>query len=264
MNHFYYREIYNYGKKTKALWSYAPKGTLVVFLHGFRGDSLGTWYDFPFLIQDSKLFKGIDVVFYGYDSEHRSVNISADEFGKFVNEITSIPSQVFTQSFNMPIFRDLNFRYKKIIIVAHSLGAIICRRAMLEAYNIKQNWINYTGMLLFAPAHSGARRLLYMNLSIIDIILFPIRYFTITSDELVYNSPIIEALIKDTEKVIALGKGFFTIAKVVIWAELERVVYNTKFCNDPKAEIYNNKTHTEVCKPNNNFLQPFNEIIKLL
>jgi hypothetical protein len=60
------------------------------------------------------------------------------------------------------VARDKTFEYKRVILAAHSLGAVICRWALLFAHNKKKagaadhGWVDRTAMVLFAPAHMGA------------------------------------------------------------------------------------------------------------
>ncbi|MDX0196885.1 hypothetical protein GOC06_26085 [Sinorhizobium meliloti] len=47
----------------------------------------------------------------------------------------------------------------KVTVIAHSLGAPVSRRALLDAIRNQASWAGKTRLQLFAPAHMGA----YLN-----------------------------------------------------------------------------------------------------
>jgi hypothetical protein len=99
-------------------------------------------------------------VFYGYDSVHQQVNYSASEFRDFLTAFLAGPAasinptiQHLTQKHPW-LQRDAAFRYTSVVLVAHSLGAIVVRGALLES--LSQSWLDTVRLVLFAPAHKGA------------------------------------------------------------------------------------------------------------
>src|SRR5438105_9623963 len=141
-----------FGRNSQAWWSAEPTTSLIIFVHGFGGSAVGTWRDFPGSLRSQ--LRGSDLVFYGYDGEHARAGISAGLLKKHMNVFLDHPDKVFNESMLMMVQRDA-FQYETITVVAHSLGAIVSRLALVEAFNEKQPWVNAIRLILFAPAHRG-------------------------------------------------------------------------------------------------------------
>jgi hypothetical protein len=158
--------------------------------------------------------------------------------------------------------------YLQIVIVAHSLGAVVTRYALNAGHEDKQKWLDKCKLVLFAPAHIGAQRELK---SFVD---FPgpikclgpfIRYFVLTFNQLVDPTIIIKPMTDKCNDLIEKeGIQTFTIAKKVIWASPERVVINDFFLKDPKPLIFQKKGHSAVCKPTRSFIKPIEELKAVL
>jgi pimeloyl-ACP methyl ester carboxylesterase len=231
--------------------------SLVIFVHGFGGSANDTWNEFPQLLDN---FDSSDVIFYDYDSLHVQTTVSANNFFTFLDEIIGKGPKL---SFGNRAFKG----YKKIVLVAHSLGSIVVRLALIEANKAKRKWLPRCKMTLFAPAHRGARvqNLAMECLSGFGKVLGGIARFNFpTIDELMPESYVIQDLVKDTERLQAKRAGGFTIAHKVIWAEKEKVVHNRDFCKDPRADIEAGKNHINVCKPNDRYWNPLKYVTETL
>jgi hypothetical protein len=237
---------------------------LVIFVHGFNGKATGTWDEFPELIRTNNDFANSDVIFYGYDSLKGQANNNAIRFYRMLTSVCENSPN------NLGYKRDSiadDFTYQRILIVAHSLGAIIVRRALLNAMNENKPWLPNCRMVLFAPAHRGARiqNLVAESLPTVGRILAGLGFITIpVLDDLRPNSQTILNLIADSQVYLNKNTGQFTIAHEVVWANNEIVVHNDQFCNDPVATLIDNKSHTSVCKPKATFLDPYNIVISAL
>lgn len=243
------------GRQTAAYYlaSGAPKN-IVVFVHGFKGHAITTWKDFPDLIHGSKMFDESDVIFYGYPSLEQQANAHALDFVNFLKDHVEniVMRNYFTQQ-KLP----KEFKYKKVILIAHSLGAIVVRRALLDIYKLKpkSSLLGKIDMILFAPAHRGtlvetgyftATGGIGAILGVIGLVNVPVL------QNLQPNSGTIQDLIKETD-VLRKGKqGGFTIAKKVVWASTDKIVYQDHF--DPKEVPIklDDTDHMSVCKPRNN------------
>jgi hypothetical protein len=53
---------------SKARWALQPRGQAVLFVHGFNGTSVGTWKGFDEILPLEPRARGLDLLFYGYDS----------------------------------------------------------------------------------------------------------------------------------------------------------------------------------------------------
>jgi pimeloyl-ACP methyl ester carboxylesterase len=141
-----------HGINSMAYFAFEPPASLLIFIHGFGGNAIGTWNHFPSLLLMDDDFKKSDIVFYGYDTFCGQAGDHAAEFYHFLDKITCPRLNGI-----LPINQGLNERiYKNILLVAHSLGAIILRQALLLAEIDNRSWLDKTTMALFAPAHNGA------------------------------------------------------------------------------------------------------------
>lgn len=254
----------SYGKNTSAFLTLGNPEKLVVFIHGFNGTASGTWGDFPELIRSNNHFANSDVIFYGYDSLKGQANISASLFYDFLNQVLeNSPNDLSFERHNI----NDNLRYSKVLIVAHSLGAIVTRRALLNANIDGKQWLSICQMVLFAPAHLGALipSLLLECLQGISQLVVAFGFLKIpVLNDLKIGSPTIEALIKDTNNCLSQNIGEFTIANKVVWAEKENIVHCGDFCEDPRAQVILNQSHISICKPNQKYLEPYKIVLDAL
>lgn len=252
------------GKNSSAFLTLDYPTNLVIFVHGLNGKATGTWDEFPNLIRTYNDFANSDVIFYGYDSLKVQANNNAVKFYnllKFVCEHS--PNKLGYKRDNVTD----DYKYQRIIVVAHSLGAIVTRRALLCAKNENKVWLPNCRMVLFAPAHKGARiqNLITESLPAFGKILVGLGLLTIpVLEDLRPTSQTIQNLIADTQAYLHQNTGQFTIAHEVVWANNEIVVHNDQFCDDPVATLIDNKTHITICKPNENYLDPYHIVINAL
>ena len=252
------------GLHTTAFFTIHQPKTLVIFVHGFNGKSVETWGKFPELIRTNDDFKYADVVFYGYDSVRAQANNSALKFYTSLLKLSDISPNKWG------IERDFiktNFRYNNILIVAHSLGAIVVRRALILAKTENKEWIKSCKMILFAPAHRGARiqKLVTESLPSIGKILTGLGFITIPIlDDLKPNSVTLNNLLHDSLHLLKNKQGDFTIASQIIWANKEIIVHNEQFCKDPIPVLVEDKCHTTICKPDDTYLTPYQIVVNSL
>ncbi len=240
--------------KTVAYYSSSTPNNLILFVHGFSGKSTGTWNDFPSLIHEHNEFAHSDIIFYGYKSVRWQANYSAMSFKQFLltHTQTNLPERTRLSNLNLPN----NFSYNRIILVAHSLGAIVVRRAMLFVkgqYN-SHPLLNNIRMVLFAPAHRGT----LINDSLVSVLPNMVQIVATLGllavpviKNLQPDSGTIQDLIIDTKIHRDNNEGDFTIARKVIWAEKEWVVCQDRFDPNEQPIIQTNTNHLSVCKPVN-------------
>ena len=75
-------------KDVQAILALQPQRKAVLFIHGFSGDALGTWSDFPVLMPGRASCAGRDLFFYGYDG------LRTLRLAPHCSEISSIDSLV--------------------------------------------------------------------------------------------------------------------------------------------------------------------------
>jgi hypothetical protein len=119
--------------------------------------------------------------------------------------------------------------------------------------------MNKTTLVLYAPAHMGARvvRLAQEGaLGILSSVASIVRFSSPLIDELAPGSPELQALQQRSLAAINAGNGPYLIAKKVVFAAKERIVINLPFLQDPTPITFADTTHRSVCKPKDTFLDP--------
>lgn len=239
------------GRKSAAYYSTGLPKNLIVFVHGFNGDATQTWTDFIELSKSRKRFDDCDMLYYGYDSLKGQVYGHALNFYKFVSKYND---------HRFPMGEEKPTNYDNIVIVAHSLGAIVSRFAVLEAISRGTVWYKKCKLVYFAPAHNGARvqKLLFMGLP---------GFWKLLGSSLLYRYPIIDdlqpnsaALEKLEEMTISYKnkpeQPFLTAH--VIHGGRDRVVNNLPYCYDIMhiQSPVSDKDHIGVCKSETRYLTP--------
>lgn len=259
-NHFLSLKLSNYGENSYVLWSKEKqvKGA-VIFIHGFRGDTYFTFGEFDNYATEDENFKNYDLYFYGYNSTQESMYTSAASFSEFLRDINLINHYILEKSLGTKL-REKHIIYENVVIVAHSLGAAVSRIALIYAKEKSLKWLDKVKLILFAPAHMGARgtfsAIIGTMPTLLGLVTSVCRFKTVTMDELINpaTGPL-AYLHKETEKYINQGILTFTVAKEVIAAEFDEVVNPEKFINDPPPKPVRESDHITVCKPKSRFDQ---------
>jgi pimeloyl-ACP methyl ester carboxylesterase len=209
---------------------------------------------------------GHDLFFYGYDGLRSELNSSAAIFRVFLERLLEQTDGFLARNLPAAAQRSAGFAYDDILIVAHSLGAVIARRALVDA--ARRPWASRVKLILFAPAHRGARvaQLALEAASPMAFLRFfgtLVRFQSPLIDSLQKDSLTLNGLIKDTERAIAAGHKHLIAAKVVL-AEYERIVENETFCDDPPPVAIPRTTHMSVCKPRPEFRDPLTHLEEFL
>lgn len=254
-----------FGSDTRAHWSIKPATHLVIFVHGFGGSPAKTWPAFPALIAEKAPPPHFDYLFYGYDGVTLQANSSAQAFATMLYDFLADPAAIINQTIATS-WQRAPFAYQRIVIAAHSLGAVVTRGALLHAYRRRQEgvvvpWLDSVRLALFAPAHHGAyaAKIAYAALTGESWSLLKLGTLFATSslpllDDLQPQSTIIQELHKRTQTVIdefkAQGKAVpsFIRAEAVLWALRDKVVVNNPFFEDAPEESLDTG-HLGVCKP---------------
>jgi pimeloyl-ACP methyl ester carboxylesterase len=254
--------------ESRAHWAVAPAlGTAIVFLHGFAGEAVNTWTEFPQLLGNDVRARGVDLIFYGYDGMYAQAGDSALRLAEFLDCLLNRPKEI------LPAFlhRPFDFKFNKVVIAAHSLGAVIARRALLDAWNYGERWPLLTRLVLFAPAHNGAYSAILASTFLNGqgwflgkLIGTAVAHSTPLLVDLQPQSVVLNQLRSDTEELLAASPGSpFAIAHSVSWATNEKVVINARFVQDPKPHQLKGD-HRAVCKPCQGFDAPVDLVLAAL
>ncbi|AIM01500.1 hypothetical protein [Sinorhizobium meliloti] len=133
----------------------------------------------------------------------------------------------------------------KVTVIAHSLGAPVSRRALLDAIRNQASWAGKTRLQLFAPAHMGA----YLNKVRKELGIASRLIASLTSlDGLEPGSPFLTQLMEDSSKELANGWDAQVKARQVIFGDGENVVMVQRFLEDPPHTVWPGHGHCSVCR----------------
>lgn len=264
------------GRKSEAIWAIRPAGAAIVFVHGFGGEAVGTWNEFQKLLPRQDACAGHDLVFFGYDGLYTQANASADVLRRFLGELFDRPARLINPALDPSVRRPDDFAYRSVLLVAHSLGAVICRRALLNAGRQGEPWVSRTSMVLFAPAHMGATNVIELGAQVVGVIpgigrllaqWGKFKYKPL--QDLEQGSQTLRQLEADTRTALAAGAAHL-VAREVLFGRDEEIVDSNRFCDDPDGTYLpeqagrDEKDHTEVCKPGRRYLDPVTHVVRAL
>lgn len=240
---------------------------LVMFVHGFAGTATGTWLQFPGLLPVTQKGRNRDFVFYGYDGLRTRATVSAVELLAFLNDLFTKTAQIVNGSLPAGVpRRPANFTYTDVLVVAHSLGAVVSRQALLFAHKRGDAWAGKTRLVFFAPAHMGADVLRLVGEALTGLpglipAAFKYRYQVL--QDLEPNSQMLQFLRDEVQQ--ALPAAPYLAARAVIIAGNDKVVSPVPFVGDPQPpQLIPNRSHTGVCKPTAGFIDPLTAVENLL
>ncbi len=246
----------SYGAGTKALWSKEPNGKLLVFVHGFGGNALTTWGLLPVLLSIRKEVKGYDIVFFGYESLKLNAYECAEHLQKCLDDLLSKKKEVAHESIRNhdPAYvGSVPRTYREMVLVGHSLGACVIRRAMLnEVRSGEGSWPTRTKMIWFAPAHCGARVILLLTAVSLNLQVKGLsqvaEFFCPSLKDLTPKSDFLKELLDETTDVCKTDARL--ISRLTIRAKNDLVVLNKPFAKDRTPAVSIAKaSHMSVCKP---------------
>jgi pimeloyl-ACP methyl ester carboxylesterase len=254
---------------TRCFFSTNPGRKAILFVHGYGGDAISTWADFDRLLLGRTEFSSYDLIFYGYNALYSELISSSTLFQEFLAWLLKHPVETINRSLPPQAARTQDFAYDEVVIVAHSLGAVIARWALLQATNSEAQWVKKTKLALFAPAHMGAN-VVKLALEVCGGIRFLLLFSSLARmtspliDQLRPGSPELISLRSETALALATGNCDHLVAKRVCIAEFERIVSNLRFCSDPTPIPIRGTSHKRICKPSQTFLRPVKVILECL
>ncbi|HVW10189.1 MAG TPA: hypothetical protein VHC90_16495 [Bryobacteraceae bacterium] len=252
-------------ERSKVILSRHKPDTLVIFVHGFRGDALETWQQFDQLVITNPRFKNVDFIFFGYESYLSNVLAGASFLYNLLNAVEE-QNRAAIASVSKPEVAGVRCEYKRIILVAHSLGAVVCRWAIVRAVEEGKPWRSRLRLLLFAPAHTGSE-LAHLattaagGFAWVSLFVQAVKANVPLVRELDPSSRILTELAERVQK--AKNEPCLKASRVII-AEREVVVSNLPFPGDPCPDALPDTDHISVCKPTAARMKPVQYLEDLL
>ena len=240
---------------------------LVVFVHGFHGGPLGTWQEFP--QSNSAWWKESDMLFVAYDSATLTIagvaELIRDELPKFYPGIR----HDLLVSGNVRLREDGDLAYEELVLVGHSLGGMIVRRALCDA---AQEWLNgphpsipqpailQARTKLFSPASAGLRLAGWYGMlrattpwGVVNMVLRRSPAFT----DLQQDSPILTDTRQVTEALVRhYGSMMDALVAQIAWASPDNLVLDIPYSTDKPVRHVPGTTHRSVCKPTAGYPYP--------
>jgi pimeloyl-ACP methyl ester carboxylesterase len=251
-----------------AILSTAPTGHACIFIHGYSGNPFKTWTEFERMVYNAPALAGHDFYFFGYDGIRSELVASAGVFRSFLKSLAGPPFELTFEPASPGRAQD--FLYNSIVIVAHSLGAVLTRWALLDLRQESYSNLDRFRFLLFAPAHKGSRvaKLAAMaagGFPLVGALVTALHFASPLVEQLAAGSQELQNLEARTQKAIAEdGPRSYLVAHKVWIATREQVVVNMPFASDPLPEPFLDCNHMTLCKPSESFPRPFLEVLNAL
>jgi hypothetical protein len=256
----------------------------VLFVHGWNGDAAsdGTWDGFQDQIAHRGTFSEVDALFWDYKSLDQTLAYSAAQFSSFLETLITDPGpQIIDPSLRALEVdgRGKDFRYNKLILCGHSLGAVVARRAMLDIERDGENFLRSLEIraIYFAPAHHGSplpelgRHLQSVGGMIgwtLGTAVKVAEKLLRSHEDLKERSPYLLKLEQETvaevAKLKAAGNAFTHLTAKTLHAQNDKVVIQDNYIVDRRFETVDGEDHRSICKPRDGYLKPIQEIQKFL
>lgn len=243
----------------------------IIFVHGFAGHAIETWGNFQSLIVLDGRYDSSDVFFYGIRSMLHQLPVMTMDFLFFMRLLVAGAITDKTVRHDICDATPRHEYYKEIILVGHSLGGAVIRNAIILGDDAKDQWPQKSRVVLFAPAHCGARiaRLgTEMSEAIkgLDILAKAARYASPIIDDLhPTDSPFLPRIRIITEER-ASGKSDYYPGQYkakCVFGENERVVIADHYAHDARhVPDFEDHDHVSICKPTSGWKWPTSYVIE--
>lgn len=241
---------------------------LVVFVHGWRGHPMDTWGGFP-EPPDDVWWREADLLFVAYDSTKESMTASADRLRSRIGDFYPKPYEAVLTNEVASVRDDRDRDYEELIIVGHSLGAVVARRAVVDALD---EWAStdYEGrtrpsildarLRLFSPASAGFAPRGLLGAFRATPTWWVAEMFLRRGGaypDLQPGSPVLVSTRQRTERYGSEDARAGALAAHLLWANPERVVTTERYDTDPVSRTMDGTDHRSVCKPDIGYPAPF-------
>lgn len=237
---------------------------LVVFIHGFIGQTVKTWLDFPSIDPtrpENVWWLESDLLFAGYESTKDTITGVAHRVREHLEEFYPNPARQLLVVNGHQARADVASRYDDLVLVGHSLGGVILRRALSDAAQV---WVDEgrppsrpilldARNCMFSPASAGFRAGGFLGLlravplwSGIEMVLRRSSAYT----DLQPGSVVLDEIKRRTISFAPnQDPDFAALRANIAWASPDNVVYSERYETDFVDQSWDNTDHQSVCKP---------------
>lgn len=232
---------------------------LVVFVHGFNGSAMRTWLDFPSGSQEREWYREADLLFVAYPSLKDNITGAANRLRRELPKFFPDPAPAALEVDGHSARRSAE-PYDELVLVGHSLGGLVIRRALCDAAaqwdmdggpESGQHPILRAEVRLFSPASAGFRAAGHLGIvratglwGAIEAVLRRSSAYT----DLQPGSPTLEKTRERTEH-LADKTGLCSLRARIVWANPDDVVIPERYTTDHVDDSWDDTTHSTVCKP---------------
>jgi hypothetical protein len=248
----------------------APR-RLIVFVHGFRGKAVGSWMDFAHSHRISHWWRESDLLFAGYDSVRDTITGVAARLRRELPRFYPAPPPSALEAGGVRVRPDAA-PYQELLVIGHSLGGVIVRRAMAD---VAQDWVDRrevdpqaprpallnAELRLFSPASAGFQAAGPLGVLRASPGWWGINMYLRQSSaysDLQPGSSVLAAIRDRTEALVTSDAATFQSLRArIVWANPEDVVISERYDSDFVEEVVDDVDHRNVCKPNTSYPIPW-------
>jgi tetratricopeptide (TPR) repeat protein/predicted alpha/beta hydrolase family esterase len=144
--------------------------TAVLFVHGFTGDGIGTWGEYPERLRNDPELAGIDLFFWQYPTKLNPFELVSRSFWSADPDI-----EMIGQSLRTLLGTRLS-DYGRLMMVAHSMGGLVVQTFVIEEIErgAAEHLDRLTEIILYATPSGGlesARRFRWFKKQVADMSL---------------------------------------------------------------------------------------------
>jgi hypothetical protein len=253
--------------------SHSQPERLVVFVHGFWGGVLKTWQHFPEGGLTRGWWRASDMLFVGYPSGSENITGTAYRLCQQLPRFFPDLPQGLLEEGGVSPRPPSTMSYSELLLVGHSLGGVVLRRALCEAAH---SWLEQckvdvqaprppllrAKIRLFSPASAGFRpsgRLGQVKAMPLLWLLGRIKLQGSSAfNDLHEGSQILTDTRKRTEEFISQQPDELCALRAhVLWANPENIVVTERYTTDYSSCSADNTNHLSVCKPDDIYQIPW-------